>query len=756
MKWKRWVTPFRILINGGENMGKIIDRKLFWVGMRRIKLAGVACAIICLSISGIIPLLAYITSENEQIIEALPINQLAAPLLPLFPFVLLFVLLMFGFLNDRKQSDFYHAIPQSRVCVYGSFMAAVLSWVIIIALSSLALEAICWGIMPGWSFAAGDLILIFVAFMLGSLMLAGLMATAMMLTGTLISNLAIGALLVCFTRVICLIVVFILEDIVPVFALPAANWSFVAPQAFLPLAVLIQMAGGIPKEMVYTSPALLTYTLIIGSFFIILAGWLYKKRRSEMAGQSAPSRGLQHIFRCAVTLPFALLCTALLLSSIYNDYFDWPPFIIMLLLTLIVYYMYELITSKNMGKMLRATPYLAIILVLSLVFGASMIAVRSHILDQDLTAENISSVTNFMGVNEVYQDIAFEMICCNGVEVNNADAVDLSAAALEKSVNNIRNSLTDYYSNYSDPCTIHLAYKNNNGKLFYRNVRLNQNDYDALLNSFMKSDEYLQAYLKLPEEDMINNIVFSPYVSLSMNDKNTKEIWNAFVKEYQSLTDAQKLQIKGFSEYHQGKSLSEPSFITAEINGQHMLTGFYNAYEILPFMKETISCIGDICNNTGATINNEEATISNMQQTIRLLKALDQDNGSSGIYGLYSDIELNCNAVYSDEYFDTAIYLSDYDDEEVYEEGQTNIKQLSSILLDIIQSDDKNKQQFDPDEPFILISIVCSCAEEDYDKDKALYDQYVGSYGSSLAAINVTSEEIVSLQSVGSYVETYE
>ena len=43
---------------------------------------------------------------------------------------------IFFFLNSRKGSDFYHAVPQNRLCLYGSFLAAVWTYLALLVFGS--------------------------------------------------------------------------------------------------------------------------------------------------------------------------------------------------------------------------------------------------------------------------------------------------------------------------------------------------------------------------------------------------------------------------------------------------------------------------------------------------------------------------------------------------------------------------------------------------------------------------------------------
>ena len=54
----------------------------------------------------------------------------------------------------------------------------------------------------------------------------------------------------------------------------------------------------------------LLYTFLLGLLYFLIAAFLFCRRRSEAAGQSAPSRLLQHIYRIVVTMTICIFMPA--------------------------------------------------------------------------------------------------------------------------------------------------------------------------------------------------------------------------------------------------------------------------------------------------------------------------------------------------------------------------------------------------------------------------------------------------------------
>ena len=109
-------------------MKNIFSPKLYLQGLRKVRTLGIAMAIVMIALNAWIPLThlnEHRTANpldgaiNVQSVEA---GQFAPFGLLFLIFVPLLVYNMFSYLNERKSSDFFHALPQKRSCIYISFM----------------------------------------------------------------------------------------------------------------------------------------------------------------------------------------------------------------------------------------------------------------------------------------------------------------------------------------------------------------------------------------------------------------------------------------------------------------------------------------------------------------------------------------------------------------------------------------------------------------------------------------------------------
>ena len=104
-------------------MKNIFSVKLYLQGLRKVRTLGVAMAIVMIALNAWIPLMSiseytYLIDETTIVIEPVEMGMFAPFSLLFLIFAPLLVYNMFSYLNERRASDFFHALPQKRICVY--------------------------------------------------------------------------------------------------------------------------------------------------------------------------------------------------------------------------------------------------------------------------------------------------------------------------------------------------------------------------------------------------------------------------------------------------------------------------------------------------------------------------------------------------------------------------------------------------------------------------------------------------------------
>ncbi len=697
-------------------MKRFFSFHLYKEGLKQLKLLGIAASIVCVVLSLLIPTV-YIMNESDLAIKT--VTTISAPMISIPSFFIIifapfFTVSMFKFLNDRSKSDFYHAIPYTRECSFFSFMAAVLTWIWGITIVSVALPAIVWAVYPYTTFAVVNVFLDIGVLILGATMMAALMAVSMTLTGTYTSNFAIFALLACFVRVICALIYETLEMIVPVLNLTANGASFLNPTFFMPLALFdfaIQGMENSASVSLFSNRPLIIYSVVVTVVLICVAALLYCARRSEMAGKSAPSRFLQHLYRCAFCMPFALLVAVLIIAD------EGIAVFIMAVITLIVYYLYELITTHKLKNLLGATPYLLVLVAGMLIFSGSMHLVRTSVLNNVPAGDEIQSVSlcTANGYRSSYE--SYQTANCS---TNDPQACRLASEALKYSVEQVKNGTFDriYDSVYAERYMYTgIRITTANGSVLNRNIKLLSDDYESLNQAITLSQGYREAALLLPQDKEITSIwIQGSDGIIAMQD--LMPLWQTFCEEYAGLSDEEKLATKSmnFSSDRVGYYDTDAMYATNEVfrfvvNGETDYNQFQSYYAVNASTPKTAKMYAQM-----------------------LWENIAQD-GKTALYDFLSRIASNSMEEMLEENRDMVLWMetqgavnlnlnckisTDAVNDGYYDREYLRAQKLARFFLDNWNVDD-----FDPSKPYVSLIIYNYMETEE---DDGIYVEYRSDY----------------------------
>ena len=266
----------------------------------------------------------------------------------------------FSYLTQRNACDFYYSLPSKARAIYLSNIAAVATWILGTVVGTVLIGWIGYGLCGAWANFSYVLYLI-AYFASGTLLVAACAAIAVCISGTKFSNLTLTALILFLPRFLLTLVGLSICEVarnVPQSALPfllTPNCNVTA----MPFSLFTSGFGTESLEVITSIPAYL-YTLGLALVWFALGLWLYCRRRSETAGQSAPSRLMQHVYRCALTVPllsiigFWAIMDRQSLSGLLGSETD--VVFVVVVLSAILYFAYELITTKRFQNLLSTLP----------------------------------------------------------------------------------------------------------------------------------------------------------------------------------------------------------------------------------------------------------------------------------------------------------------------------------------------------------------------------------------------------------------
>lgn len=390
------------------------DFRVFGEAFRQLKTVGILALVIMCLAAALLPIGVAIetysyaqpewTNSSQDIIGSNITRELVTivqvhplSLAPMYTLALLMPLIGFSFLNKRRSSDFYHALPVSRAGVFISFFAAIMAWIVVDLLVSTAVSVITLSCFPKlfqlvWSSVLPTLC----ASLAGALMTAGCMTFAMCITGTVFTNLLVAALLFFGPRILMWYISSLIQstvNILPnVMDIPILNVAY-----NIPLGVLFGVLEGSSTVNVLNNWTGCIYTAVIGVLYFIGALVLYRIRHSEAAEQPAATPLLQTVYRLTLTFLVTLIPVYMIFESVQGKYTldesECFGIFVLYILAALTFCIYELITTKKPKLLLKAAPTFLIVLAADLVLIGCMSLGVNNILAFRPTAEQIESVS---------------------------------------------------------------------------------------------------------------------------------------------------------------------------------------------------------------------------------------------------------------------------------------------------------------------------------------------------------------------------
>ncbi len=642
-------------------MKNLFSFRLYVEGLKKIKLIGIAATIVTVALCAIIPVIymADTMPYNTNSVYDVEINEFAMPLVLIMLFAPFFVKSMFSYLNLRRESDYYHAIPYKRETVYTSFMLAALTWCAGIITAAVLVTSVLWTVAPNTSYELSYIPLLILSTTVACMLLMAFMAVAMSLTGTASSNIFIFGLLACFFRVACFLFTYAVENTVYIWDASSTFLRFTDISFFFPIALLGGMIGGYEPSDVYTNVPMYIYTVAVSIALLVLAGFLYVRRRSEMASKSAPSKRLQHVYRIAFTTPFVLLTFTFIATDLLGGDagMDITFYIFMCFVIGIVYFLYELITTKSPKSMLRATPYLVILLAVGCLFVGAIGAVKVNVLSKTPDVDEIESVTfKDAGTNRYYSELDYETLQCRNIEIRDEAVLEYVAEALEFSVDSVKEgtySKSREYLGFAGGKEEYTYYtyatvriKLTNGQTIGRKLKFSDEDYTAVRAAANSTEEYGQAYLRIPKPEQLYSIYWNSISSSDMMD-----VYECFYEEYNyDLTHNEKLKLKS--------EIGEGFGYRIECYGRENFESYVFAFRISHLTPKTLNAFAAALADADAiawSSTGDAKTVSNEQAVKKLM---DDYIDSDGKLGEESEEDKE-NGIYTDFSFGASLYLAD-------------------------------------------------------------------------------------------------
>ena len=574
-------------------------------------------------------------------------------------FAPLLVYAMFSFLNERKQSDFYHSLPQTRACVYLSMTAAIFTWLLGVILVSVGINAILWSFAKYTVFTFTTVWANIAFYFVLGVFMSGALAVAMMITGTTISNLLIYAFLMVFPRYVVAMFLNSLDNAIRILPNVMDYISILSFERWMPICWTM---GDVTYDGYLIDPGMLWYSLIVGLLLFALAGVLYHFRRSESAMKSAPNNLVQHIYRTMFTVAMAITIPYAICMDGFNEIV-----ILLVFLTIVVHVLYELLTTKKIKQMVKTLPLLVISFVVAGIFGGSVWGVSSYVYSVRPEAEDVTAVSFSHQYSYVYGEYVMY-----DKKLTDRNTIELAVKSLHNELDEIERPYDESWEWRT------VSYTLKSGRTIHRYIRVTTSDWQEICMSAETRD----IYLSLPADDVIASFDIQPLPGIyryesTIDLEYTKEsaslyaadpvekvqggsrdlavvqkaIWAIFKEEYESLPDEKKMELLNFTLDHKRADTFYIEVRVFENPKQSRLTRYFY-YQLLPeYTPKTIDFI--------MSLYGDEDTI------LGALKQMESENSKEGIYvffkegGIYRNYYMNAEDFFANVELDETLFDDD-------------------------------------------------------------------------------------------------
>ncbi len=347
-----------------------IDRGIYRETMRRLRLPALTMLVLATVFDALSQMLSAVFVSSYSTLYTFHPSLYAVPFI--VPYLL--TLIAFHFQTKRCDSDYYHALPFTRTTLSASILAAVASWcAIIIGVSSviLAVTPIALG-----ELTVENTLIVTAATIVASLFMMALTFVATQLCGTTASMV--------FTTPILLFAPLILKNTLfstiynNVDLLPQLDDAALAPSRYNLLY------GGYRNDSAWIWTVLLTVVLLAVGLYIA------KRRPSETAGSAAIHPAAQAIIRLLLAF---VCCLPAIVNMVSDARVDGILIVFDYVFAVVVYFLYELITTRSAKQLLRAVPWLGVLAILNVICVVICIMVPVAVISFSPISDDVDSIS---------------------------------------------------------------------------------------------------------------------------------------------------------------------------------------------------------------------------------------------------------------------------------------------------------------------------------------------------------------------------
>lgn len=529
---------------------KIFNGKQFVQSFWQIKTVGIVFTLLftfimfITPVSGMLRLKESIEVYGNTVTLPYVVNVTSEMTLLVLTFILytpLITLMCWNFMTKRNASDFYQSLPYTRVCTYLTHAAAVVAWLLITIVLSGAVSAVTYSVLSDYFIVDfGAMVHTLLSIFACNLLCMAAITLACTITGNLFSNVIVSGLIIFLPRIMAIVVSNVMADILPILS-SEKMFSFLGTGHNILVDLVFDILGiasGSVSTLLLSNQGL-AYTLVLTLIYLILAGLMFRIRKSETAGNGACSRIVQAIIRVIIGFVICFFAVLGVISSYTRDRISVDLVISVLICFIIAagaMMLYEAINVKSVKGAIKSVPSVLIAYVLSIVAGLGVYGILGQIEKFTPSAEEITSVT-MKESNDWYSYSEYEDYFTDYVSEIKIDSDTVEKIFCDVLKDNIENigldgSSENVYS-YMSRRTRYTVGFNSGNSTTYRNVYLTNEQLTEITSKLQSVDNYRDAMLELPKAKDASVTLNS---RVQLTDKQVNELYESLLAESREIS----------------------------------------------------------------------------------------------------------------------------------------------------------------------------------------------------------------------------
>lgn len=512
---------------------KFWNKRFFLEALRQLKIPGIIGVVIYTIMGIMIPIGAGIGNFSGKV-EFMFIEKMSIMIGIPVVFVSIMMLVSFNYLNKRNSSDFYHSIPIRRESLYIHCILAVIAWALLMVIAatasasiSVAFNRILWVDLRSTVFFILEIVA-------GIILVAGGFGIAVSVTGTTFTNFSVALMILVVPDAIFEIIREIINEFTPYIPFEYGMSSWFLESHNVLFSYFDDLFAGIEADT-----GSLIYSTVLGVIFMVVGLLVFRMRKSEVASKPSLNGFWQTVFRM---VPAFLVCLAgcyYVLNVMYHEEYriddycytyyarDEMIFYIFLyyIIAVIIYFLYELVTSRKWKQVGKSAKFLPILVCLNLVVITGVWFSAKSANEKTFDKESVEWI-KVESFPYSYDSIILRE--CNDVKIYSEDIIsEITESYNQQSEAIVKNGEDPEYLLTDGVLDVAIHYK---GRTYYRNVGVedscikkvveeckNQENIGIIVNKIIK-------YKKYNFEDM--------YVQdFSLETEMIEKLYDSFIEE---------------------------------------------------------------------------------------------------------------------------------------------------------------------------------------------------------------------------------